>query len=342
MAPFFSVFTPVFNSEKFIRECIESVLHQTFSNFEWFIYDDGSTDKSYDICQKFAQREKRIILSRGENGHSIEQMNRFIDKAKGEYILFIDNDDVWDLDYLDSIYTRLVKNDVDCIITSYSLIDADGKELGWYTPTLKDGEIIDKKEVKRRFLTTLDIEGFRWNKIYKRETIQKSGIKSRKLFPADIVFEYELINYIQRAELLNNKGYFYRQSSGSQVGKIDAYKTSRMLATFMEIGDTAIKEGFSEEGWYYKSWRYINSMFLRLKNKRLTKHEIRLVFDEFSWRRCVGRGLFSSLLKFMRYENKREGHLAFSIKTVYVWMMAKCFSRWKNEHTGNKIINPSI
>lgn len=73
----FSIFTPTYNGEKFIKSCIDSVLNQNLTEFEWYIYDDGSTDSTYDVLKKLVLNDRRVHLSRGDNGNSIERMNDF-------------------------------------------------------------------------------------------------------------------------------------------------------------------------------------------------------------------------------------------------------------------------
>ena len=325
MKPVFSIFTPVYNSEKYIRKCIESVISQTIKDYEWYIYDDGSTDSSYTICREYAEKESRITLYQGKNGTSISEMNNFIHYAKGEYLVFIDNDDYWDKHYLEKMLSHLNETNADCAISSYTLVDYKDEKLGWYTPSLNDGEILNKTELKKRFLTTLEIEGFRWNKIYKRNVLINSNIYIENVFPADIRFEYALFDCVESVVLVNDKGYFYRQSSSSEVATVNIEKTKGMLETFRNIGTKGIEEGLVIEGKYYMSWRYISAMYLRLLDNKLSKDEIRYLFKEYSWNDFIGTSIFKALHFLNTYKNKREGRIKFCIKTIYVWINALRF-----------------
>ena len=91
-----SVIVPVFNSEKYINRCIESILCQSYSNLEIILVDDGSTDSTYDICKSFF--DQRILLLQKENGGASSARNYGLLKAKGKYICFVDSDDVVDAD----------------------------------------------------------------------------------------------------------------------------------------------------------------------------------------------------------------------------------------------------
>ena len=219
----FSIFTPTYNGEKFIKSCIDSVLNQNLTEFEWYIYDDGSTDSTYDVLKKLVLNDRRVHLSRGDNGNSIERMNDFLDNAKGQYIAFIDHDDIWnDKDFLNSIYSKLIETKSDCLVTSYTLIDKKNNILNSYTPTLNDSLILNQKQLKIKFLTSLEIEGFRWNKFYRNSTVKMSGLKFKKnSFPADLPFEFDLLDHVNTAVLLDNHNYLYRQLSQSEVGNIN-------------------------------------------------------------------------------------------------------------------------
>lgn len=89
-----SVIIPVYNREQYIEECLQSVFNQTFKNFEIVIVDDGSTDKSFEICKAFAEKDKRIKLFNADHGGVSAARNLALDKANGEYIFFLDSDDV--------------------------------------------------------------------------------------------------------------------------------------------------------------------------------------------------------------------------------------------------------
>lgn len=323
-----SIFTPVFNSEKYVEKCIQSVLIQSYSNFVWTIYDDGSTDNSYKICQKYALSDSRIKLTKGENGKSIEQMNAFITNEKSKYVAFIDNDDYWDENYLENMILALESSDADCAISSYTMVDSTGKLLNWYTPVLKNKAILNQSQLKKCFLTSLDIEGFRWNKIYKTAILQDSKIKLENVFPADVNFEYQLFNHVNRIVTVSETGYYYRQSSGSEAATINIKKCKSMLGTYERIGNWAINEGMVEEGKYYKAWRYINFLYNSFTKSALSKEQVMEVFTTYPWYNMVRFNWLQLIHNVYLYGDKKNGIIKFMAKTVYVWLY------WKNTKRG--------
>ena len=317
--PIFSIYTPTYNGEKFIRKTLESVLSQSLTDFEWYIHDDGSSDSTFEILQEYAVLDNRIILERGKNKTSILAMNKFIDNASGRYIAFIDHDDLWSKDYLRNVYEHLNANpDVEMAITSYTFTDETGNILDWKTPNLKDNEILSKTELKKRFLTTLDIEGFRWNKFVATDILQNSGVRIEDKFPADIYMEYKLTSYINKAVLIDEKGYSYRQSPHSEVGTVNPENTKGMLAAFHTINEWARADGLAEEGKYYQSFGYIDVLYNSTKKNRLSKAQVSEILVEFPWNQEVGISTFGLFKLFSKYKNLRNGHLEFAIKTILV------------------------
>ena len=111
--PKLSVIVPVFNTEKYLRECIESILNQTFTDFELILVDDGSTDKSGVICDEYAQLDDRIRIIHQENAGVTRARKRGVEIALGEYITFVDSDDWIDVDTYNNILSDMWKHKAD-------------------------------------------------------------------------------------------------------------------------------------------------------------------------------------------------------------------------------------
>ena len=124
-----SIITPSYNSAKFIKYCIDSVLSQTYDNWEMIIVDDYSRDNSRELISKFAKEDDRIKpIFLDENVGAAEARNVAIKKSKGKYIAFLDSDDIWKLDKLDKQIAFMKKNDFAFTFTSYQPISEDRKE----------------------------------------------------------------------------------------------------------------------------------------------------------------------------------------------------------------------
>ena len=129
--PLVSVVTPVYNAEKFIAHTIQSVLSQTYFNWELILVDDGSTDQSLDIISDFQKAHSNILLFKNpENSGAAITRNRGMAEAKGKYIAFLDADDYWFTNKLEIQIGLMETRQLDVCFSSYNLMDANGKNLG--------------------------------------------------------------------------------------------------------------------------------------------------------------------------------------------------------------------
>lgn len=142
MNPKISVIVPVYNVEKYLRRCIDSILSQTFSDFELLLIDDGSKDKSGDICDEYAAKDARIRVFHKDNGGVSSARNLGLVKANGEFIFFVDSDDYLDNTHLEN-YSKDIDN-FDLIFQGYKLVDET------------TGKILEKKTFHE--IETLDFE----------------------------------------------------------------------------------------------------------------------------------------------------------------------------------------
>ena len=123
-SPKVSIITPVYNSSKFLKECIDSVLNQDFTDWEWLIVDDCSTDDSIEIIKKYSRIDSRInLISSGKNIGSGPSRNLAIKKSKGRYLAFLDSDDLWNKNKLSTQVQFMEKNNYAFSYTSYNYID---------------------------------------------------------------------------------------------------------------------------------------------------------------------------------------------------------------------------
>ena len=115
-----SIIVPVFNVEKYLRQCLDSILGQTFNQFEVIIVNDGSTDNSGAICQEYEARDNRIVYLEKENGGVSEARNLGLDFATSEYIIFIDSDDWIEPTYVEVLYEKIEEYQADIVFENYT------------------------------------------------------------------------------------------------------------------------------------------------------------------------------------------------------------------------------
>lgn len=124
-----SIITPVYNGEKYISETIESVIKQTYLDWEMIVVDDGSKDGSAAIVRRYAEKESRITLLQQPNGGSASARNNGIRYANGQYIALLDSDDLWDPDFLKSQLALMKEKNTICVHGSYRRINENSEEI---------------------------------------------------------------------------------------------------------------------------------------------------------------------------------------------------------------------
>ena len=169
----FSVLIPVYNVSEYLGECIESVLNQTYQNFEIILADDGSTDNSPAICDEYAQKDSRIKAFHKENERLMMTRRFSIKKATGDYILFLDSDDYWEPDLLEKINSTITEHNCDMVVYRYKSI-YDNKVVN--AKRVYEGTtVFDKDKIEefyKKFLSCNDMNPL-WIKAVKREVVLK-------------------------------------------------------------------------------------------------------------------------------------------------------------------------
>ena len=197
-----TVIINVYNRENLISKCLESVINQTYKNLEILIVNDGSTDNTLKICESFKDERIRIITT--ENMGLSMSRNIGIDNAKGEYLYFVDSDDIIEKDVIDYLYHLCKKYDVKLstckplTIYNYNFKKKSIKE---------KVEIIDSYEMLKRVLIVKESAGTTWNKLYKKDLFDNIRFENRII--NDIVVTYKLVLKAQKIVYSNQQKYYY-------------------------------------------------------------------------------------------------------------------------------------
>lgn len=172
-----SIIIPVYNVQKYLEKCIKSVTSQTLKEIEIFLIDDGSTDVSWEIIQKFAKKDKRIVAIQQENAGAAVARNQGLALAKGDYIGFVDSDDYVDSDYFEELYKAAIKykSDITRAYVKAEIETSDDYQLNhsvdgynsYYNVRLKKEALANK----------LSLTSSNWLAIYKRSLLDKHNIR---------------------------------------------------------------------------------------------------------------------------------------------------------------------
>lgn len=204
-----SVIVPVYNVEKYIRRCIESILIQEYRNFELILVDDGSTDSSGDICEEYAKDNNRITVIHQENKGLSGARNTGISNAKGEWVVFIDSDDYISKTMLGDLYDAAINNNVTLAMCDFQCIDETGKDTGESTGSPIKNECVDSHTLlKRLYRTGGWFYIVAWNKIYHRSLLDEEFYPIEKLHEDEFVIA-ELIWKAKTVVCIDKKDYYY-------------------------------------------------------------------------------------------------------------------------------------
>jgi glycosyltransferase involved in cell wall biosynthesis len=231
VTPKISIIVPAYNVEKYITRCIDSILSQTFSNFECILVDDGSFDKSLSICEEYAKKDDRIRVIRNKQNQGLPQTRRVgFTVASGDYILFIDSDDWIENRMLEKMYGRAVSSDCDVVWCNYYL----DKE----TSEIKKDHIksSDRIQFIKEVFTNRDFTAAWWNKLIKR------SIVSHIVFPhanqsEDIPTITQLIYYSKNIEFIDDALYHYCINPESLSQAMDR-KNKRLEEVYVNLIET--------------------------------------------------------------------------------------------------------
>lgn len=225
MKELITVIINVYNAEKFIKRCLDSVVNQTYKNLEILIINDGSTDNTLSICESYNDKRIRIINT-NHIGISLAR-NIGFENAKGEYFYFIDVDDLMENDSIEYLYNLCKKYNtkisackaMDIYDYNYEVNQAD-----------EEVSVISNREMEKKILLSIDRTGSLWNKLYKRELFDNIRCDDRVIY--DVIIVTKLILKVDNIAYSNQIKYYYLRHSQSITGinrterLIDLYKAS--------------------------------------------------------------------------------------------------------------------
>lgn len=230
-----SVIVPVYNTEKYLDECVQSILNQTYSAIELILVDDGSTDGSGEICDCFAAKDRRVKVHHRENQGVSAARNFGTSVAVGQWVAFVDSDDTVHPQYLEVLLAGVQQTSCAVSICGYQTY-AEGNE----APSVCVPEKLEFEKLSRHEVLSI-LNEWRseqavgmvtpWNKLYRRELLQiakfPEGVRHEDEF-----FAHRLLNQCEKAAFLWLPLYNYRINEHGFMGNVDAQKTFAHLVLF--------------------------------------------------------------------------------------------------------------
>ena len=210
MCPKVSVIVPVYKAEKYLHRCVDSIIAQTFKDWELLLVDDGSPDNSGKLCDEYAQKDSRIKVFHKKNGGVSSARQMGLDNATGEYTIHADPDDWVEPTMLEELYAKAIEDNADMVICDYF-------------QAFKHKQVYTKQNIKSlendsilRQILMHTMSGAVWNKLVKRSTIVNNKIKFPPItFCEDTFFICDLLRFKQNISYLNKAFYHYDQALNS-------------------------------------------------------------------------------------------------------------------------------
>ena len=229
--PLISVLVPIFNSEKELRKCLDSIINQTYKNLEIILVNDGSTDKCGEICDEYAQKDSRIKVIHQENRGIASTRNVCLNNATGEYIAFVDSDDSILSDMCKDMLAKSLETDADMVVCDFENVYPEDmpKE---NTPIIpfEEGEILPVDYVRKVSGEHCGALSIVWNKLYKKHLFDNVKYPDGKIHEDDatihrICHNCKKIFYIKKAYYLyhkNRDGIMHKKFSAKRLDSTDA------------------------------------------------------------------------------------------------------------------------
>lgn len=189
-----SIVIPVYNCEKTIEKCINSVLMQTYKNFELILVNDGSNDNSKEICQKFCLKYNNIYFIDQKNNGVSKARNRGIEKSKGKFILFLDSDDYIDKNVLELMVKNYKKNSL--IKLNYCIVNNNKK-------MYKKFDSYDSNIFMEKIITG-EIDAYIWGTLFEKKILNKIRFNEELCYLEDLLFQLEYIQFVKKVYYIGN------------------------------------------------------------------------------------------------------------------------------------------
>ena len=228
-----SIIVPVYQVENYIRQCVDSILAQTFTDFELILVDDGSKDQSGKLCDEYAGMDERVKVIHTENVRAAEARNKGMDLASGNYLMFIDSDDYIAPTMVECLHKSILDKDADIVSCNYLYFWENNREKNF--PINNKSEVLSGLEIfyNRKNERNYGYWTVVWNKLYKKEIFEKVRFRSGKYYEDEF-----LANDIYQMDIkivtIPERLYYYRQHENSTMRKKSIEKSFDMIEAFQE------------------------------------------------------------------------------------------------------------
>lgn len=321
--PKISILVPVYNVEKYIKECLDSIINQTYQNLEIILVNDGSTDNSGNICDEYARKDTRIKVIHQKNQGLATVRNVSVAAATGDYIGFVDSDDFISPDMYKDLVTIAEDKNADIVMCNLGYVDQDGNEI----PNYRSAKPITERELTgTEFVTELSnnynsIYVVTVDKLYRRNLFEGIRYPDGKINEDEAVI-HRIAHKCKKIVFTSNAYYFYRQQPTSIMNKGFSLKKLDGLNALLDRIDF-LKENSYDNNTILKSKLYLihncTAMFKKLNLKQADHKEALKKYHK------IIKPICKELLK-SNVPTKSERTMLFFVKTN-PFLYLKIFNR---------------
>ncbi len=308
--PLISLIVPIYNVEIFLKECIDSILNQTYKNIELILVDDESPDNSGKICEDYKEKDSRVVVIHQKNQGVAGARNTGIKASKGEYICFVDSDDYVHPEYVERLYSIIKKYNAEFSFCKYYCVDENSNIIEQKNDKKSHEDLKDVSYNKFDYLNILNSHqttNMVWNNMYKRSIFDNIQFPVGKRWE-DCRVIYKIVDCFDVIHGINEKLYYYRTHSSSFVNK---HITLEHLSFFEMLREKI--DYYNEKD--YKSC-YITTVKIYFYN--IIYYACNLYSDK-----PIDKELISVLMEYYNYirqvidKNKRDYSIGFKIKYFF-------------------------
>lgn len=249
-----SVVVPVYKIEKYIENCIESLIHQTYENLQIILVDDGSPDKCGDICDAYAKQDSRITVLHKKNGGLSDARNKGAELASGEYLFFVDGDDSVSQDLVEKAVLCAEKYEAEMVIFDYESIEEDTERRDLYHFALPEDRVINMKTVPELLLKTPAA----WCRMYRKDFWDRSAIRyPNGLHYEDLATTPKFLLQAEKIAYVGDKPLYYYMLRDGSIMRSHDFERNYRDRTFVLNSLSAYFQSHGEENHYKKELEYL-------------------------------------------------------------------------------------
>lgn len=279
----FSIIIPIYNVEKYVEQCLESVDGQSYEDYEIILVNDGSTDASEAICKSFVANSNRNyqVINQANGGLSAAR-NTGLAAAKGQWIVFVDSDDYISTDLLKNLDAAMAKNDADLYTFNHNRIDANGNFVAKKLYAVENARLSFKSEAEMTKFICDEFLNYglgweAWGMIYKRSIIEENNISfqdTKDVFAEDLCFALQYLMHVNSIYVLCDLLYNYRIRPGSLLETLDSKSILPRIYNLAEYIYTSGTITGSLKKSFPKLYRTMIDYHIKYNLKNVSKEQI--------------------------------------------------------------------